>query len=195
MRKLFLSLLFTAILLWVGGFAYFTYASLHMNPEQPQTKTDAIIVLTGGPKRVEDGLALFAQGLSSQIFITGVHPSVSMDDIKHQAQGAALPECCITLGHEARTTIQNAIETKAWIEANDVASIRLVTADYHIPRAKIEFRAIMPGLEIIAHPVHGHGLTPEQEYFWIVMLSEYHKTIVRQLSVWLGLPAYEWVRP
>jgi uncharacterized SAM-binding protein YcdF (DUF218 family) len=196
MSKIFLRFLVLFILLWVAGFSYFTYASLSAAPQHPEQKTDAIIVLTGGPKRIEEGLRLFSSGLSGQIFISGVHPSVSMDDIKNLKHGGpALPECCITLGQEARTTIQNARETKDWIEKNNVKTIRLVTANYHMPRALIEFRAALPNLEIIAHPVADQNLKFDHWYFWAVMLSEYHKSIFRKISVTLGLPTIEWVQP
>ena len=53
--------------------------------------------------------------------------------------------CCITLGYESVDTRSNATEAARWIAANQLASVRLVTSDWHMRRAAYELRRTLPG--------------------------------------------------
>ena len=66
MIKRLLSLLFLA---WVLGFAWF--ALLPPLPAAPQ-KTDAIVVLTGGPGRIDRALERLEAGDAKRLLISGV---------------------------------------------------------------------------------------------------------------------------
>lgn len=59
----------------------------------------------------------------------------------------------IYIGHQAKTTIGNAIETAQWVEANQIHSIRLVTSAMHIPRSLLECEQYLSNVKIIIHPV------------------------------------------
>lgn len=179
----------TATLIWAVGFALFVASIYFAKPQQPNTKTDAIIVLTGGEKRIETGLSLFADNMAPDLFITGVYPSVKKKDIVKQWTGEKpLPVCCITLGHAATTTVQNAHEAQEWAEEHNIKSIRLVTSDFHINRAMIEFRNEMPDMDIIPHPFKQENATPDKLWFWIISLSEYNKTLIRWAQMMLSAP-------
>jgi uncharacterized SAM-binding protein YcdF (DUF218 family) len=120
----------------------------------PDSVTDAIVVLTGGSRRVENGLHLLSAGKAKELFVSGVHPGVEITDLL-RASGLA-PErvaCCIVLGHSAESTLGNALETAAFMRANDFHSLRLVTASYHMPRSLLEFARAMPGIAIVPNPV------------------------------------------
>jgi uncharacterized SAM-binding protein YcdF (DUF218 family) len=60
--------------------------------------------------------------------------------------------------------------------------MRLVTADYHMRRALIEFRMAAPDLQIISNPVRPPGV--DTEHWWRhggafgVLLNEYGKYLV-----------------
>lgn len=167
---------------WLLGLAAFTAAVLVMTPHKPNQTTDAIVVLTGGKDRIEAGLALFADGKAPELFITGVNAHVTMEEIKARHQGN-MPDCCITLGYQARSTIQNAKETQQWLADKNIKSIRLVTSNYHIPRALLEFHTMLPGIEILPNPIMQPDITPEDEYFWRLIVIEYHKTMFRFLDL------------
>src|SRR3546814_2931561 len=66
MIKRLISLL---LLAWVLGFAWF--ALLLPLPAAPQ-KTDAIVVLTGGPGRIDRGLEMLEKGDAKRLLISGV---------------------------------------------------------------------------------------------------------------------------
>src|SRR3546814_18269457 len=53
-------------------------------------------------------------------------------------------DCCITLGHEAIDTRSNAIETAHWIERRGYRTVRLITKDWHMRRARFELNQALP---------------------------------------------------
>jgi uncharacterized SAM-binding protein YcdF (DUF218 family) len=139
--------------LWVGGLLWF----IDLVPRRvadPDTRTDAIVVLTGGSLRVETGLKLLAAGKAKKLFVSGVYHGVDVGDLLRASHEA--PErvqCCIVLGHAAESTRGNALETASFMRGEDYRSIRLVTASYHMPRSLLEFAHAMPGIAIIPNPV------------------------------------------
>ena len=46
----------------------------------PGTPTDAVVVLTGGPLRVQAGLAVLEAGQARKLLVSGVHPSVEITE-------------------------------------------------------------------------------------------------------------------
>ncbi len=104
-------------------------------------KSDAIVVLTGGPGRIDRGLELLRQGASRHMLVSGVAPEVKPGELAAQYHiERRLMACCIELGHQASDTRQNADETAAWVHAHGYKSVRLVTADWHMPRARWSWR-------------------------------------------------------
>lgn len=172
-----------SLAVWGYGFVRFIVNIETMRPENTEQKTDAIIILTGGNYRIFTGLTLFAEGLAPKIMISGVHKSVTENDILSTWKNdKPLPDCCLYLGHDAQTTIQNALEVQKWIKENNIHSIRLVTSAYHMPRAKIEFQNLMPDADIIYHPVQEQDYTHDDPRFWTIALSEYNKILLRYIS-------------
>src|SRR5690606_7585123 len=143
----------TSVLALLLGFLWFV-AGLPQQVEDPQSRTDAIVVLTGGSDRLETGFDLLERGLARRLFVSGVGPAVHLDALLAPTNrpGASLG-CCVVLGHEADDTIGNARETAAWMRREGLGSLRLVTAQYHMPRSVLAFRRTMPDVQIIAHPV------------------------------------------
>jgi uncharacterized SAM-binding protein YcdF (DUF218 family) len=110
--------------------------------------TDGIVVATGGQARIEEGLRLLSEGRASQMLVTGVGKGISHTSLKRTlrlttAQIRAL-ECCVDLDAAARDTIGNARSAALWADANTLKSLRLVTANYHLPRAQNEFQRAFP---------------------------------------------------
>jgi uncharacterized SAM-binding protein YcdF (DUF218 family) len=142
-----------AALLWLGGLIWFA-GTIPGDVADPDDRTDAIVVLTGGSQRFETGLDLLAAGKGKQLFVSGVHQGVTVADLMHQAHRAPdRPACCVVLGHEADSTHGNALETAAWMRREGYRSLRLVTAAYHMRRSLLEFARVMPEMTIIANPV------------------------------------------
>ncbi len=138
---------------WSAGFVWFM-TQMPRQVEDPVTVTDAIVVLTGGAGRLGEGLALLAEGRASKLFISGVYRGVDVSEIlRVSRQAPEAIECCVELGHSAADTEGNARETAEWMAGEGFASLRLVTASYHMPRGAAEFRQAMPGVRVVPHPV------------------------------------------
>ncbi|MCB1580832.1 MAG: YdcF family protein [Rhodospirillales bacterium] len=182
-KRVFLSFM-ALILLWIGGFCVFAASAIMATPQSEEETTDAIVVLTGGKNRIQEGLSLFAQGRALHLFISGVHEDVKKYEILALWDGDhALPPCCVSLGYEATTTTQNAAETRKWIQKQDYSSIRLVTGDYHMMRSLMEMHHALPGVDIYAHPVHQTDFTIDTLHYWELLFSEYHKCMYRWLQL------------
>lgn len=142
-----------AALAWASGLLWFA-STIPTSVEDTATRTDAIVVLTGGSERIETGLALLDQGLAEQLFVSGAGALVKPGDLMPRT-GSLRPEARdnITVGTAAGNTPENALETAVWARTAGIHSIRLVTAAYHMRRSLLEFRAAMPNVGIVPHAV------------------------------------------
>lgn len=173
----------TLALLWALGGIWFAASVVSMKPEN-DIKTDAIIVLTGGDKRVNAGLDLLADGHGEKLFISGVNLQVKPEELVALWPGDKDKVlCCITLGYTADTTGDNAAESQQWIKENKVKSIWLVTSNYHMARASLLFHQVMPEIQIYKYPVVPSDFEPWKEQFWPLAFEEYNKLLL----TWLRL--------
>ena len=170
------------LILWLAGFFGFV-RQVPTAPGDGDSTTDAIVVLTGGSLRVESGLQLLAAGKAKKLFVSGVYHSVDVGDLLRQSrQAPERVQCCVVLGHEAETTHGNALETAAFMREQNYHSLRLVTANYHMPRSLLEFRAAMPDIAIVPYPVFPELVRDGR--WWtrpasiVLMLGEYTKYLV-----------------
>lgn len=167
-------------LAWALGFALFMLSL--GKPLDPAVRTDAIVVPTGGAGRIDRGIALLQSNSAKRMLITGTDPTVRPIELAVQYKTPPrLFRCCIDLGHDAVDTRSNADETAAWVRARGYTSVRLVTADWHIARAKLELSNALGG-EV---EIEGDGV-PTQPRF-TTLLREYHKYLVRRVVLLTGI--------
>ena len=164
---------------WIAGLIFF-YRSIPASPPNAVTTTDAIVVLTGGSGRLDEGLDLLAAKRAEKLFVSGVYRGVDVAQLLEISR--RLPEdfiCCVTVGHSAVSTSGNATETAAWIERNGFRSLSLVTANYHMPRSMLEFRHSMPEIVIVPHAVFPEQFKRERWWAWpgstSLVVTEYMK--------------------
>ena len=167
---------------WSAGFFWFI-EQIPSRVEQPETMTDAIVVLTGGGGRLGAGLELLARGRARKLFVSGVYRGVEVAEILRAARRAPEElECCVDLGHDAVDTRSNANETGRWMAAEGFTSLRLVTASYHMPRSRVEFRRAMPTARMIAHPVFQGNVHIDEWWRWpgttALLIGEYNKYLI-----------------
>ena len=192
-RRLFHAALLLVVI-WLGGFLAFAAAIPAKVPE-PDRPVDAIVVLTGGDGRLAEGFALLDRGLAKKLLITGVSSGVDLPALLQTLNGSAQPnqavlDCCVTLGYDARSTEGNARESLRWLSENNLTSVRLVTASYHMNRSLLEFRRVMPGITIVPNPVFPRQM---QDPYWFVrpntlflLFNEYHKYLAAAARAKLG---------
>lgn len=173
-------------LAWLGGLVWFA-SVIPPKVEDAETVTDAIVVLTGGSGRLDEGLALLAKGKAKKLFVSGVYRGVEVTQLLRIARvSSANLECCIALGHAADSTFGNAVETAQWMAVERFHSLRLVTAAYHMPRSLLEFRRAIPGATIIPHPVFPERVKQDW-WYWPgsagLVINEYHKYLLALLRM------------
>lgn len=141
------------LLALLAGFLWFG-ANLP-GPAPAAIRTDGIVVLAGGPARLERGLALLARGRARRLLLSGVDPSLSDAALVEGLRiPAPLAACCVDFGRMARDTRSNAEETRAWAAAQGFSRLRIVTSDTHMRRAMVELRAELgPDIELIPDAV------------------------------------------
>jgi uncharacterized SAM-binding protein YcdF (DUF218 family) len=129
-------------------------------PQAPQGKlqfTDGIVVMTGGQQRLDDGLRLLTAQNGGKMLISGVGDGVNravlVQELGLDDHKAELLFCCVELDFEAGNTRGNASVTRSWALSHDMGSLRLVTANYHMPRALLVFAREMPEFDLYQWPV------------------------------------------
>jgi len=131
-------------LIWAIGFLAFS-VSLPGPAAGDERATDAVIVPTGGAGRIAHGLEVLDAGQARIMLVTGVDREVKPAEFAAQfGVDEARMECCVTLGFAAVDTRSNAAETAQWVKENDIASLRLVTTDWHMRRAAGELARTLP---------------------------------------------------
>ncbi|WP_310087438.1 MULTISPECIES: YdcF family protein [unclassified Sphingopyxis] len=176
MIKRLMSLFFLA---WVLGFAWF--ALLPPLPAAAQ-KTDAIVVLTGGPGRIDRALERLEAGDAERLLISGVAREVKPRELAAEyKRPTALFDCCIALGFEAEDTRSNATEVATWVARRKYKTVRLVTTDWHMRRAEYEIgRAVGDKVTILPDAVRS-------EPNFATLFREYHKYLAGLAGGLLGL--------
>lgn len=124
------------IALYGIGFAIF---ALTLPKAAGAEQTDAIVVLTGSPGRLERGFALLEQGRAQAVLISGVPRDARPQDYadRYNVDPGLFP-AKISLGQESVDTRTNAEEVARWLQRRRYRSIRLVTSDLHMHRAYYE---------------------------------------------------------
>jgi uncharacterized SAM-binding protein YcdF (DUF218 family) len=156
LRRWFRLFLFGGIaLVFLGALGFVSFADgLPRNETGVTTRTDGIVVLTGGASRIVDAIELLASGHGKRLLISGVHPSTTPDELTRvNPDFERLLNCCIDLGHQATNTIGNAVETARWVREKNFKSIIVVTSGWHMPRALIEIENELPDVKLIPYPV------------------------------------------
>ncbi|WP_448579206.1 YdcF family protein [Thermaurantiacus sp.] len=128
---------------WFAGFALFLARLPGPAPEG--ARTEGVVVLTGGAGRLQRGADILAAGLAGRLLVSGVDPAVTPAQLR-DALGLdeRLFEDQVDLGFTAANTRANAGEVAEWVERHRLRSVRIVTSDYHAPRARAEIAARLP---------------------------------------------------
>ncbi len=187
-RRIFLPFGLLIIAWIIGLFVFVERIPAVAGDRDRGLQTDAIVVLTGGRGRVELGTALLARSAAQKMLISGVGPNVSPRDVIPPTRlESTILDCCVTLGRAARNTRENAVETAGWVAANDIGSLRLVTADFHMPRSLLEFHSRLPRTKIVPDPVRSENVHLSRWWFWpgtaFLLAREYNKYLAARVRV------------
>lgn len=170
---------------YAAGFLWFMNKIPLTNSEP--TKADAIVVLTGGPERIDAAMDLLTAQKGNRLLVSGVHPGVKREELRNLMKGdTSLFDCCVDLGKQAETTIGNAAETAGWAMSHNYKSLIVVTSAYHLPRSLRELSHTMPDTKLSGFAVFHNEVRLDD--WWLypgtarLLVSEYSKyllTLVR----------------
>ena len=168
------------LIFYALGFALF---SVTLGEPVDKAKTDAVVVLTGGPGRIERGVEVMADRGAKRMLIAGADPSVTRRDLERRLGRRAVKvlRCCVDLGSESVDTRSNAEEAKRWLDPRGYRSVRLITNDWHMRRAAFEFRSDLGSdYKIVEDAV---ATRPR----FLTLFGEYNKYVLRRLAVLLEM--------
>ena len=169
-----------AFLLLLYALGYALFVVLLPDPGDDR-RTDAIVVLTGGAKRLERGLDLLERRKAERMLISGVERTVRPVELATRyGKDEKLFDCCIDLGRESVDTRSNAEETANWIARHKFKSVRLVTTDWHMPRASFELRRESPSVAVMTDAIRSRPR-------FRTLFLEYNKYLLRQAAALVGI--------
>lgn len=186
MRRLFLGILLIG-LAWTVGLAAFI-AGLPKPAAAATDQYDGVVVYTGGGgARIAAAMTIFADGAGQRLLISGVNPDIDKTGLAGLWKGAPeMFDCCVDLGHKARTTEGNASEAAEWAMAHNFRRVVLVTSDYHMPRAVIATKARLKDAEITPYVVASGYFDdkgrPASADAWRQIAGEYGKYVLARIK-------------
>ena len=156
-----------------------------------------IVILTGGTNRIKNGLKIInkfekASTFNSKILVSGTgkgFTKISLEKKLNFDFNLNLIECCIELDSISTNTYSNAYETLKWAKKNNIKKFILITSNYHMPRAFLEFKNRMPNLKIFTYPItpnkHDVKMWLSSFQTFSLIFSEYCKYLIAKLRIQL----------
>lgn len=118
-------------------------------------EADAILVLTGGENRIAEGFRAWKEGKGKELFILGAGREATLSSILPAGTEVSPAELMrIHIEGWSETTLENAFSAKSAVVSQGYREVILVTSDYHVPRAYLALRKVLPpGVSISVIPV------------------------------------------
>ena len=154
-RSIRIKWIFITIISSILIYDFLSFLSISNKPNNfPQDRESIIIVLTGGPSRIEEGYKLLEDDYGKKLFIAGVNPIVRESDLikimnpNNLLNKVSIFKCCVFYESKSHNTQTNAVETFKWLNENEYDKILLVTSPEHMPRSIYEFKKNAPEIKI-----------------------------------------------
>ena len=155
---------FIILILFISYFfvGLFNFKEKILSLEKSKNITSSnIVILTGGSNRIKEGLKIVNDinkltKTDFKILISGTGKGFTKATLKKILTSdfnLKLVECCIELESISKDTYSNASETYKWTKKNDIDNIILITSNYHMPRAILEFKNRMPNQQFFTYPI------------------------------------------
>jgi len=136
-------------LLWLLALLFLPPAIPYLIPSRdpvlPARPADAIFVLTGGEGRIQEGYRAWSKGEARELYILGAGRRVPIARIVPEV--SRIPAEARSRVHVegwSENTLENAFSAKSAVGEGKYTSVILVTSDYHVPRAVLAFRKVLP---------------------------------------------------
>jgi uncharacterized SAM-binding protein YcdF (DUF218 family) len=87
----------------------------------------------------------------------------------------------VDLGSESVDTRSNAEEADRWLALHHFKSLRLITSDWHMRRARYEFGKVLGS----KYTLVTDGVRSDPSF--LTLFGEYNKYVLRRLAVWIDI--------
>jgi uncharacterized SAM-binding protein YcdF (DUF218 family) len=186
------------VLIWTAGLLAFASRVQQETPAPQPGRADGIVVLTGvkSRERIAAAVTLLSDNYGRRVLVSGVNRDLTREDVRTVSNAVKrLYDCCVDLGFSALDTVGNARETADWARAMRFSSLIVVTADFHMPRAMLELRAVLgpQGVSLQPYPVATTALdakrwwrSPGGARLMVIEYSKYLAILGRELVLSLG---------
>ena len=184
-KKKYLFLIILPLIVLAIDYSFF-YKKI-FNYEKNLNYNNNFIVLTGGDNRVKKSLKIFFQieNKNKNLFISGVGKGFNKKTLKKLTHNNPnyneIIDCCIQIEGISRNTFSNAVESLKWVKSKKINSFVLLTNNYHMPRAMLEFKSIFNDIKITPYV-----FIDENKIWWktkINYISEYFKYKLTYLRI------------
>jgi uncharacterized SAM-binding protein YcdF (DUF218 family) len=185
-------------LIWFAGLLAFAGRVQQSTPSPYPEVAEGVVALTGANSndRIAAAMDLLQDGMGQRLLISGVNRGATREDIRNVSKPARrLYDCCVDLGFTAADTVGNARETADWARSMRFSNLIIVTADYHMPRAMLELRAVMrePQFRLQSYAVPTPSLkarrwwrSPRSARLMVVEYCKYLAILGREAVLGLG---------
>ncbi len=150
-------------------------------------KADAIVVVSGGSKRIHHAINLYQKEYAPFLILSGASAKSPVSDamrMKQLANVKGIPNKKILLEEKATNTLENALFVKKIVTKHKFKNIILVTSPYHQRRVYKTFKKVFEGKTIILQNAPSI-FSPWQYYNWwkldrgiSLMISELSKLLM-----------------
>ena len=184
-KKKYLFLIILLLIVLVIDYSFF-YKKI-FNYKNNLNYNNNFIVLTGGDNRVKKSLKIFSlvKNRNKNLLISGVGKGFNKKTLKKLTKKIPnydkIINCCIQIEGISRNTFSNAVESLKWVKLKKIKSFVLLTNNYHMPRAMLEFKSIFNDIKIIPYV-----FIDENKIWWktkINYISEYFKYKLTYLRI------------
>ena len=115
-------------------------------PSRAGQKPASLVVITGGQARIKTGLHLLINGPYENMLLSGVGTGISKQMLAQSldltTEQIAKMHCCVDLDFNAQNTKGNVLSAQKWRKQHGFDALHVVTANYHIPRSRLEFERV-----------------------------------------------------
>ena len=132
------------ILLLAAGAAIPHLLGRRVDPPSGEV-ADAVLVFTGGENRIAEGYRAWKEGKGKELFILGAGQEARLATVLPGDAKVPPPDLPrIHLEGWSANTLENAISAKSAVVPRAYRKVILVTSDYHVPRAHLTLREVLP---------------------------------------------------
>lgn len=106
---------------------------------------DAILVLTGGENRIAEGYLAWKAGKGRDLYILGAGRDTKLEYVLPVGTEVAPSDLArIHIEGWSSNTMENAFSANDAVQSRSYRNVILVTSRYHVPRAHLALRTILP---------------------------------------------------